>query len=57
MGRRPGAITVFVLCWSLVFHYESLRVNYLMPLTHHELPKTPLLFPPAGWIMFVNIDS
>ena len=56
MGRRPTVITAFVLCWSLVFHYESLRANYLIPLTHHQLPKTPLLFPPAGWIMFFNIE-
>jgi hypothetical protein len=56
MGRRHTAITVFVVCWSLVFHYESLRANYLIPLTHHHLPKIPLLFPPAGWIMFFNIE-
>lgn len=56
MWRRPSAITWFVICWMLVFHYESLRANYLNPLCHRRLPKLPLLFPPAGWIMFFHID-
>ena len=57
MWRRPSVITWCVLCWTLLFHYESLRANYLTPLFHHQLPKLPLLFPPAGWIMFFNIDQ
>ena len=55
--RRNVAITWFVIFWTLVFQYESLRANYLNPLIGRELPKLPLLFPPAGWIMFYNIDT
>ncbi len=68
--RRHAAITIFVICWTLIFHYETLRANYLSPLVfppsrqdgtgrliQRELPKLPLLFPPAGWIMFFNIDQ
>lgn len=54
--RRHTLMTPFVICWTLLFHYESLRANYLSPLFHHELPKCPFLFPPAGWIMFFNIE-
>jgi hypothetical protein len=54
--RRNRAITWFVICWTLLFHYETLRANYLSPLLKRELPKLHLLFPPAGWIMFFNID-
>ena len=57
MLRRSIPITWFVLCWTLVFHYESLRANYLSPLAGHPLPKLSLLFPPAGWIMFFNVDA
>ncbi len=56
MRRREIGITCFVLIWTLVFHYESLRKQYLSFLAHRDLPKIPLLFPPAGWIMFFNID-
>ena len=56
MRSRNRVITGFVICWTLLFHYETLRANYLSPLAHRELPKTPLLFPPAGWIMFYRID-
>ena len=54
---RRCAITVFVAVWLIVFHYESLRARYLSPLVGHELPKLPLLFPPAGWIMFYQVDQ
>lgn len=54
--RRNTLITGFVICWTLIFHYETLRHNYLRPLCKRELPKLPLLFPPAGWIMFFNVD-
>lgn len=51
------AISCFVLLWTLVFHYETLRLNYLSPLVGRELPKVKFLFPPAGWIMFFHIDA
>ena len=56
MWRRSRVISIFVVAWTLVFHYETLRANYLSPLAGRELPKLPLLFPPAGWIMFFNVD-
>ena len=51
----PFFINLFVIFWILLFHYESLRYFYLSPLFGRELPKTPMLFPPAGWIMFYQI--
>ena len=57
LGTRNRWITLFVLAWIGLFHYETLRLNYLSPLAGHELPKTKLLYPPAGWIMFFNVDS
>ena len=57
LRRHDRAITVFVICWSLLFFYETFRANYLSPLAGRRLPKFPLLFPPAGWIMFFNVDS
>ncbi len=54
--RRNTLITVFVICWTLLFQYETLRASYLSPLVGYRLPKVPLLFPPAGWIMFFNVD-
>jgi hypothetical protein len=56
MLRRSILISWFVALWLILFNYESLRANYLIPLTGRQLPKTRLLFPPAGWIMFFNID-
>jgi len=56
MFWRRRTITWFVICWTLLFHYETLRANYLSPLAGRELPKVQLLFPPAGWIMFFNVD-
>ena len=55
--RRNTRITWFVICWTLLFHYETLRANYLSPLCKHDLPKLAFLFPPAGWIMFFNVDK
>jgi len=55
--RRNTLITWFVICWTLVFQYETLRLNYLSPLFQRELPKLRLLFPPAGWIMFYQVDK
>ena len=57
MLRRSIPITWFVLCWTLIFQYESLRASYLSPFVQQPLPKLALLFPPAGWIMFFNIDK
>ena len=54
---RNTIITVFVILWTIVFHYESTRAFYLNPLFQKQLPKVKFLFPPAGWIMFFNVDS
>ena len=50
-------ITIFVIVWTAVFHYESIRYFYLNPLLKRELPQMKFLFPPAGWIMFFNVDD
>ena len=57
MPRRTTTITWFVIIWTAVFLYETFRASYLSPLLHRQLPKLPLLFPPAGWIMFYNVDK
>lgn len=54
---RNFLISVFVVIWLAVFHYESLRTIYLNPLFKRELPKVRFLFPPAGWIMFFNVGD
>ena len=48
---------MFVICWLVVFNYESTRHFYLEPLLKCELPKLKFLFPPAGWIMFYNVEE
>ena len=54
---RNRIITVFVILWSLAFHYESIRHFYLeIPFKRH-FPKIKFLFPPAGWIMFYHVDA
>ena len=50
-------ISLFVVLWLCVFHYESTRAFWLEPLLHRPLPKVKFLFPPAGWIMFFNVDD
>lgn len=50
-------VSVFVIIWTLAFHYESVRFFYLNPFFKRELPKIKFLFPPAGWIMFFNVDE
>ena len=54
---RNALIITFTILWSLLFHYESLRLRYLIPLFGRELPKCKFLFPPAGWIMFYEVDE
>ena len=54
---RAVRISCFVLAWISLFHYESLRLTYLSPLAGRELPKVKFLYPPAGWIMFFNVNS
>ena len=55
--RRRTAVSAFVAVWLAVFHYESLRLNYLDRWLGTELPKVKLLFPPAGWIMFYRVEA
>ena len=56
-GRlRNVAISLFVVVWVAVFQYETLRANYLSPMAGRVLPKLKFLYPPAGWIMFFNVD-
>ena len=57
LRRHDRTITVFVIGWCLLFLYETFRANLLNPLVGRPLPKWPLLFPPAGWIMFFNVDQ
>ncbi|GEM_PF-1774276 len=54
---RNVSITLFVIAWLTLFHYESLRAAYLNPFFKCELPKFKFLFPPAGWIMFFRVDE
>ena len=56
MPARNKVISGFVLIWCLLFAYQTLRYNLLNPLLSLELPRIPLLFPPAGWIMFYQIN-
>ena len=57
MKSRNILISTFVIMWLLVFYYESSRVFFLEPLLHRPLPKVKFLFPPAGWIMFYNVED
>ena len=54
---RNKIISIFVIIWLMVFHYESTRTFYLEPFFQRSLPKVKFLFPPAGWIMFYNVDA
>ena len=54
---RNTAISIFVVLWLFIFHYESTRHFYLSALAKRDLPKFKFLFPPAGWIMFFNVDE
>jgi len=53
---RNCLISLFVIVWSCAFHYESVRHFYLNPLFEKTLPKVKFLFPPAGWIMFFQVN-
>ena len=59
MGKRirNTVITIFVILWTLLFHYESTCHFYLEPFFGKHLPKMKFLFPPAGWIMFFNVGE
>jgi hypothetical protein len=50
-------VSIFVMVWTLWFHYESLRHFYLERWFDTKLPMTKLLFPPAGWIMFYRVGD
>lgn len=50
-------ISLFTLAFICLFHYESVRAFYLNPIFQRNLPKCKFLFPPAGWIMFFNVDE
>ena len=54
---KRTAISVFVVLWTLIFHYESTRAFVLNRIFKRELPKVRLLFPPAGWIMFYQVGD
>lgn len=54
---RHVMISLFVIGWLGVFHYESIRYYYLNPWFKKQLPKIQWLYPPAGWIMFFHIDK
>lgn len=54
---RDFFISLFVVVFVLLFHYESVRFFYLNPFFKKDLPKTKFLFPPAGWIMFFAVDD
>lgn len=63
------SIWAFIVIWNAVFFYETFRQFQLTPLVQaacrasgvafpaRGLPKLPLLFPPAGWIMFYRVDD
>ncbi len=57
LTARNAIISIFVVVWILVFHYESTRHFYLEPFFKRALPKVRFLFPPAGWIMFFNVGD
>ena len=57
MKIRNTFISIFVILWLVLFNYESTRHFYLEPLLQKNLPKVKFLFPPAGWIMFFNVED
>ena len=57
MKFRNIIISTFVILWLCIFNYESINRYYLEPWLRRPLPKVKFLFPPAGWIMFYNVDN
>ena len=54
---RNIIISIFVIFWIGLFHYESTCAFFLNSIFKRELPKIKFLFPPAGWIMFFNVSD
>ncbi len=54
---RNKFISIFVIFWLALFYYESTCVYYLQPFFKGELSRIKFLFPPAGWIMFYDIED
>ena len=61
---RDQFISIFVVIWLLVFMYNTARHFLLRPLwtkffpqSAIEFPINKFLFPPAGPIMFYNVDD
>jgi len=54
---RNKFISIFVVFWLALFYYESTCVYYLEPFLKRTLPRVKFLFPPAGWIMFYDIED
>jgi hypothetical protein len=54
---KNSLISLFVVLWLCVYHYMSLKQFYLEPWLKRPLPRVPMLFPPAGWIMFYQVDD
>src|SRR5688572_13052480 len=54
---RNILITLFVIIWTLGYHYMSIKHFSLDPHFKKPLPRVPMLFPPAGWIMFYNVGD
>lgn len=54
---KNAAVTIFVILWMGLFQYESIRSFYLNRQFNRIFPKTKFLFPPAGWIMFYQVDK
>lgn len=57
LKTRNILISAFVIVWTVIFHYESVRYFYLQNYFQKPLPKMKFLFPPAGWIMFYNVGD
>ncbi|MBI4348739.1 MAG: hypothetical protein HY553_18010 [Elusimicrobia bacterium] len=60
---KRAFLRLFIVAWLALFVYETLRAFQLAPVAARlagrpvDLPKLPLLFPPAGWIMFYEVGD